>query len=860
MRPGAFPGDVRPACALIVLVLTIGTAAVGSVREPEDPRIGLRAGTVVASAPVRLDGVMSEPVWEGSQVAREFRQREPNEGAPCSLETEARIAYDSAALYVGVRAYDPEPQKIAGLLTRRDSGSPSDWIRILVDSYHDRRSAFEFAVNPAGVKQDRYWFNDGQGQDSGWDAVWDVGIHKDEKGWGAEFRIPFSQLRFTARNEATFGIAVVREIARLKEVSTWPLLAKSAHGYVSSFGELTGLTLSSSPERLELVPYAVAQIDTAPQEPDNPLAKSVDPSASGGLDLKYAIRPSLTLTATINPDFGQVEADPAVVNLSAFEVFFPERRPFFVENSEIFRFDTDCNDGMCTGLFYSRRIGRPPQIEADAPDEAYVSAPAFTTILGAAKVTGRLAGFSIGALNAVTTAEYAAVADGAQRHDTLVEPATSYSVLRARKDFPDQSSLGFMLTATNRRLTDSVQTLPDQAYTGGVDWDWRLGKLYSLSGYWAGSNVQGAPEAIDLLQTGNTHLFQRPDAGYLDYDPSVTQMRGQSFMVSMSKIGGERVRFNSNFSTKSPGFDVNDLGFMRRADERSVSNWLQIRHDRPWKHLRSFRINFNQWAGWNYGGEMLFKGGNVNAHAVFTNNWSTGIGVNFNGRTFDDRLSRGGPGGYMEGSTGIWQYFSTDDRRAVSGGNSLFWMDDRHGSRRLELNPEVTVRPSSSLSLAFGPRYARNHDDSQWLENLEDEREHYVFGCLRQTTVALTTRFNYTITPTLSLQLYAEPFVSAGRYSNFKELVDGRAERYENRFSPYDYASNPDFRYTSFRSTTVLRWEYRPGSTVFVVWQQGREEYLEGQGNFRFGRDFGHVFGTPACNTFLVKFAYWFNY
>jgi hypothetical protein len=810
---------------------------------------------VPGATAVRVDGQFTDEVWRNAPLITGFRQRDPKDGAPATFETEARVAYDATALYVAVTAIDPEPARIVGIRTRRDEGSPSDWIRVMVDSFHDRRSAFEFAVNPAGVKQDTYWFNDGN-DDPGWDAVWDVAVSRQDRGWHAEFRIPFSQLRFRPAPAATFGFAVVRHIGRLNETTTWPLLSKSANGYVSSFGELTGLQLTRSPKRLELVPYVVGDVTTQPAEAGNTLRKTTDPDAAGGLDLKYAVQPGLTLTATVNPDFGQVEADPAVVNLSAFETFFSERRPFFVEGSGIFRFDMDCSDGACSGMFYSRRIGRTPRGVPDVPEGGYSDGPVQTTIIGAGKLTGRMGAFSVGALNAVTADEDAIITDGVSRTRQTIEPLTSYSVVRARREFANQSSLGFITTAVNRNLDDPTRFLPGQAYTGGLDWDWRLSRRYAIQGYWAASHVKGDAEAIDALQQSNVHSYQRPDAAHLDYDPARTSLSGYGASLAVSKIGGERVRFNSNVSTKSPGFDINDVGFMRRADQMSMSNWVQIRHERPTKYYRNFRYNLNQWAGWNYGGDLIVSGGNVNAHLVFPNSWSTGWGLNLDVQSFDDRATRGGPGAYRNPFHGLWGYVNTDDRRPVSANVFTFVGGDGKGSRAREASPSVSWRASSFLTLSTGLRFGSAREESQWIEEVDG---HYVFGLLEQKTVALTARVNYTVTPALSVQIYAEPFVSAGDYSSFKELVDGRARDYDRRYAPFAYTGNPDFNYRSFRTTNVLRWEYRPGSTLFVVWQQGREDTLD-HGTFDFGRDFGGVFAAPARNVFLVKWAYWLNF
>jgi len=836
-----------------VLFLTLFSASTSAHDEREIVAVAIAEDAVA----IHLDGELNDAAWQSAPPVSQFFQRDPSEGAPATLRTETRVLYNAAGLFVGVRAFDPEPEKIKSYLTRRDDGSSSDWIRVLIDSYHDRRTAYEFAVNPLGVKQDAYWYNDNS-SDRSWDAVWDVMVSRDADGWRAEFHIPFSQLRFSREGEGRLGFAVVREVARLNETSTWPLLAKSASGYVSSFGVLTGLTGSRAHKRLELVPYTVSQLKTEPRDAANPLQNATDVGAVIGVDLKYAVTPALTFTATVNPDFGQVEADPAVVNLSAFETFFSERRPFFVEGSGTFRFGIDCPD--CNGLFYSRRIGRQPRGAPELPDGGYSVQPLQSTILGAGKLTGRVGKFSVGALTAVTQEERAHLAIGGERRDEVVEPTTLYSVARARREFSDQSSLGLMLTTTTRDIVDAVNFLPGSAVTGGVDYDWRVGKRFNIIGTIAGSTVRGSTEAIADLQESNVHSFQRPDAGHVELDPLATSMNGYGGSIAFGKIAGEHVRFSSNFGFKSPGFDYNDLGFQRRADERVINNWLQWRSETPGRHVRSFRINLNNWGAWNFDGDRLNLGYNVNAHWTFQNLWSTGTGFNLNRRGFDDRATRGGPGAHTNAPIGQWFYVETDERKAVSFDWFTFWNNDLNGSRMVELSPEIELRPTTALQLEFGVRWSSNKDDDQWIENLEDDpsQPHYVFGRLEQTTFATTVRVNYTISPNLSLQLYGEPFVSAGRYENYKELADGRARDYEDRYRPFAYAENADFNYLSFRTTNVLRWEFKPGSTLFVVWQQGREQDGE-RGDFRFGRDFGEIFSTPSRNTLLVKFAYWIN-
>ena len=651
---------------------------------------------------------LTDEGWQTLIPVAAFIQREPKEGAEPSQRTEFRVAYDSTTLYVRVRAFDGEPDKIVTYLTRRDDNSPGDWLRVFIDSYRDRRTAYEFAVNPSGVKQDRYWFNDTDRDDS-WDAVWDVHVSRDRDGWLAEFQIPFSQLRFTPGPTATFGFAVVREIGRLKETSTWPLLPRAATGYVSSFGDLDGLSISASPKRLELLPYMVSDLTRQPTN-GNPLVKASAPEATLGVDLKYALTSALTFTGTVNPDFGQVEADPAVVNLSAFETFFNERRPFFVEGSGNFNFNFD--DG---NLFYSRRIGRSPQGAGDLPggDTVYVDSPPQTAILGAGKVTGRVGKFSIGVLHAVTREERAAVVEWRRaRTEQPVEPLTNYSVGRARREFANQSSVGFIVTATQRRLTDDLRFLPSSAVAGGADFDWRFKSRYALAGYWVGSSVRGDATAIDRIQQNSRHYFQRPGATSFQLDPAATSLAGSSARISLSKIGGERTRFASNLGFKSPGFDISDLGFFRRADEKNMNNWLQIRTEKPSRRFRSRYLNFNQYAHWNYDGDLLGSGGNINGQGNFTNNWSTGGGFNFNQRYFDDRLSRGGPGGLFEDYNGVWFWVNSDDRHAVSLNYNGNFFDDGHGSFVREYIPTVTVRPVPAVSVVAGMRIATTATDT----------------------------------------------------------------------------------------------------------------------------------------------------
>ena len=564
--------------------------------------------------------------------------------------------------------------------------------------------------------------------------------------------------------------------------------------------------------------------------------------------------PALTLSATVNPDFGQVEADPAVVNLTAFETFFDERRPFFIEGSG--NFAVDLRGGS---LFYSRRIGRAPRGVPVLATGEFAAHPGQSTILGAGKLTGRMGQFSIGVLAAMTQEEVATIAAGVERRRAVIEPQAFYTVSRAKREFADQSSLGFILTTTNRQLVDSVSFLPAGAVTGGVDANWRIGTRWSIDANWAASSVHGSAEAIGLLQRSTVHAFQRPDADHVEVDPFATVLNGHAGSVAFNKIAGKRTRLNVNVGFLSPGFDTNDIGFLRRADSIPQSSWFQIRWDEPGRYVRNVRLNFNQFSNHNFGGELLELGYNVNAHWEFQNRWRAGFGVDHRRGFFDDLLTRGGVGGRRPGDIGSWQYFGTNDSLMVSAGWDSSVGRGIRGSYWFNLEPRVSFRPTPALFAEVGIGHSRRLMDAQWIAPVDDESGHHdLFAQLDQTTTRITTRLNYTVTPTLSLQLYAQPFVSAGVYDGYKELVEPRAARYEDRYAAFAYAGNADFNVLSFRTTNVMRWEYRPGSALFVVWQQGREGFSQ-RGSYAFGRDIDDLFATPGSTTLLIKLAYWFN-
>ena len=808
-------------------------------------------------APV-IDGRADDAVWRNAIPITGFWEFTPVEDKEPRFRTEARVAYDAHNLYVFVRAYDPSPDSILTLLARRDVRTASDQIKVIVDSYHDRRSGYEFAVNPAGVKRDYAIYNDSD-EDGAWDAVWDVATTVDSLGWTAEFRIPLSQMRYSHAASNTFGLGIWRDIQQTSERVSWPLYRPSKTGLASQLGELTGLVGLSSPRRVEVVPYSVAR---TLEQPDGMGGLTRTQRLSAGADLKYGLGSNMTLSATVNPDFGQVEADPAVLNLSAFETFFQERRPFFVEGGGIFDFSVNCNVVNCQGesLFYSRRIGRAPQL-VNAYGDA--SSPTASTILGAGKLTGRFpGGLTIGLLNAVTASE-------AGTQNRTIEPLTNYTAVRLQQDFRQgHSGVGMMVTGVNRDLDQWTRTdLRRDAYVAAVDFrhQFPVGG-YRVTGRFDVSRVGGTPEAIAATQRSSVHYYQRPDAN-LGFDPTRTTLTGDAEELQFGKFSGP-LRFETSYQRRSAGFEINDLGYLRRADQQSWSNWAQARLLKPQGFLQQGTWNVNWWQSWTTDGLPLERAFNTNVHAQLRNRWwvHTGGTVGQLGSPYCDRCARGGPALRTSPYLSTWAGIEGDDRHMLVPFLWLnYWVGDGGRSHYAGISPELDLRVSTGFTTSLSLDLSHNQDDSQWFGNFTDSTgvTHYTFAHLAQSTVSMTLRVNYTFTPTLSVQVYAQPFVSKGTYSNVRELADPRAASYTDRFQAYDdpavTADPGGFNSKQFRSNVVLRWEYLPGSTLFFVWASGRSRYEAMAGNRSLFGNFGDVFGLRSDDTFLVKASYWLN-
>ncbi|HHM23994.1 MAG TPA: hydrolase, partial [Bacteroidetes bacterium] len=655
---------------------------------------------------IKIDAYLNEPVWKRALPADHFVQQEPDEGKPATERTEVWVAYDDNAIYIAVYAHDSHPEQIRGVLARRDEEPPSDWIRVAIDSYADQRTAFEFGVNAAGVKEDALWSDD-TNRDKNWDAVWDVATRIVEDGWIAEFRIPLSQLRFARKGRRDWGFQVSRFIYRRNEMDFWRHVPRNANQMVSLFGKLTGIRNLPAKKHLQILPYAVGSADFAPPEPGNPFRNGAQRDYRVGADLKYSVTSNLTLDATINPDFGQVEADPSEFNLTAYETFFEEKRPFFIEGSNIFNYGVGLGDGDLgrETLFYSRRIGRAPQYYPDVPTGGYVNMPKQTTILGAAKLTGKTAtGLSVGVLEAVTAEEQATVAVGDRRYRTPVEPLTNYFVGRLQKDFrKGRTAVGGIVTGVTRRLPGKeFYFLPTQAYSGGLDvfHRWHRDEMM-LQAKLVSSYVAGHREAIQRLQRSSARYFQRPDARHVHYDPSRTSLSGLAGSLMVGKFAGGHWRWGTGGIFRTPGFEINDLGYMRNTDLIIGFIYAGYREYQPRGIYRMYSANLNAWYGSTFGGEPIAKGLSVNSYLQFMNYWYVNLSVNREFSVLDPALLRGGPAFLSPGRWNFWFGVGSDERKNISGGIFSGYSVSDAGFWDYSLNPRVTLRPSARLDLSF---------------------------------------------------------------------------------------------------------------------------------------------------------------
>lgn len=846
------------------------------------------------SQQLKIDGNLTEELYQ-SAGRTDFKQREPVEGAAPSQRTEFWIAYDDIALYVGARLYDTSPDSIVKKLGRRDSFLKSDWFLFSVDSYYDRRNAFFFGVNPVGSIVDGTFFNDGWDDDS-WDGIWDREVSVDEQGWCAEIKIPYSQIRFNKEQEYIWGVNVARVIARNNEENFFIMVPRSQSGFVSHFADLKGIKDIDPPARFEILPYInMGSEFTKNYTKGDPFNDGSKFTKNIGVDFKIGIGSNLTLDATVNPDFGQVEVDPAEVNLTQFETYYSEKRPFFIEGSNIFSFGrggatNNMNfNWMHPQFFYSRRIGRKPH-RNDLPE--FNNSPTATSILGAGKMSGKIGNQqSLGLLAAVTEREFASISESGNRYELQVEPLTFYGLARTQFEFEEgRYGLGYLLTSVERELHDEhlKEILNKRSYSLGTDgWVFIDSEKNWVTNGWVGiTYVSGSKERIMSLQKSPLRYFQRPDAKHLSLDSNATSLTGIGSRFTLNKEKNNWI-FNSAFGFLSPTFEVNDLGFQNRADVYNAHiatgyRWYEVDNLFRNKSILAATARNYDFDG-NKTTELYF----MNISATFLNYWGFGSSFIYGARSLDTRSTRGGPGMLAPAGYTFNINFRNDSRKAVSFFFFSSINKNEAGSNSFYIEPSIEWKPLPAMSLNFSPNYNYNFAYSQYIKRLTDMNaqvtygNRYIFGELDQKTFAADVRLNWTFTSSLSLQLYLQPLISVGKYSRIKELarpgsydfnVYGENESTISRDENGNYVidpdgvgsastftiSNPDFNFKSLRGNAVLRWEYLPGSTLFFVWTQSRENNTD-PGSMKFGRDFSNLLDANSDNIFMIKATYWFS-
>lgn len=835
----------------------------------------------------KIDGLLSDKVWEKIEWETGFYQSIPYDGSVPSQQTSFKIIYDKDTLFVAIRAHDTSPEKIVHRVTRRDGSFNSDLVGIIFDSYYDRLTCFQFAVTAAGIKHDAVFFNDSDKEgDSNWDPIWNVKTSLDEAGWVAEMSIPFSQLRYKKAREQLWGLQVVRFLYRKQEWSTWQHIPQDAPGWTSFFGRLSGIKNIKNSRQMELIPFGVIYMQNSESNNSNSLSGSLN----GGIDGKIGIYSNFNIDFSINPDFGQVEADPSVVNLTEFETRFEEKRPFFIEGMNILSFNLPGSSAMeDTDLFYSRRIGRYPQINPELSEDEYTSFPKKTTILGAFKLTGRTnSGYSIGILEALTASEYAIImADPEHPRKELVEPFSNYLVIRIKKeDAQGNNSLGGIITATNRAAGKDTDELVEGAYTGGLDWKHRWNnKNYYINFCSAFSNIRGSEQSILKAQTAPSRYFQRPDATHLSVDPELTSLSGYGISFSIGKSGNGHWIYNLRLNCRSPGLELNDLGYFKQADLIQEKLWLSYRIFTPFFVFRHVSFSSEQLARWNFSGDFLFHEGYFQIETQFVNYWGLQIRSYIRAKELSVSDLRGGPSLLFPGSHNIKYKLSSDPRTKITfsiEGQNLWSNDGITYSYYIGLMTDVHAGDNFSISL--GSSYDEALNDLQWVVkryHLNEER--YVFARLKQKELRFELRFNLNLTPELSIQFYGQPFISIGKFTNHKKIIFPQARKYNDRFHEYlaneikyfpesnaygidenrdgttDFNfPNPDFDIKEFKMNSVIRWEFKPGSSLYVVWSQNRYSKLHRSiSSMRFfSLD---LLDIPAHNIFLIKISFWFS-
>ncbi len=839
----------------------------------------IRALKINPHAP-KIDGNLDDIIWHKAEFFSGFTQKDPKEGEPAANQTEVAVIYDENAVYFAARMLSQKPDDIMATVSRRDKTGNSERVIISLDTYHDKRTAYSFAVTAAGTRIDYYHRSDSEGdRDYDFNPVWEAASIRTADGWNAEMRIPFTQIRFKNQDVQTWGININRFVPTESEDSYWIMIPKEETGWSSKMGELVGIQGIAPSRRVELLPYFASDAKSSNQaDAENPFAQKNEFDTRVGGNVKMGVGPNLTLEGTINPDFGQVEADPAVVNLSAFETFFPERRPFFTEGSQLLK-------GIGPSYFYSRRIGAAPH---HSPDADYVDSPDNTSIIGAAKLTGRLnSGLSIGVLGAVTDREKAQTFNTSTGVEGVeeVEPRSGYGVVRLQQEVgKNASTIGVILTGVERNMSPAselTELLSRRAVSGGADWNLRFAEgKYELMGYVGGSHVEGTTEAISEVQQSSAHYLQRPDADHVRFDPTRTSLNGWVGKLRFDKRAGKHWRGGMGVDAESPMFEINDIGQISTADDINNFAWFLYRHDDPGRLYQNWRIFGSVGSGFNFGGDRQYAYLDLEGVYTFKNFMGTFLGVELYPASQSDNLTRGGPSMGTGNAGNIWLSLWSNGKNKTTWDTWTGLWANELGQRGYQVGAQMTFRPGTRWELSVNPRWVNKTEPRQYVTEEEggsaatyDMR--YVFASVERSELSAQLRLNYAFTPNFTLEFYAEPFASSGKYSKFGELEAARSKylrEYGSDGTSIEKTGDgiytvtdgdqtfeleqSDFNYVSFRSNMVLRWEWNPGSTLFVVWQQNRSDDTSdgSQVGFNNLRD---SLSAPGDNFFAIKVTYW---
>lgn len=839
------------------------------------------------NASPKIDGKLDDESWQLVEWSGDYVELSPEENTEPSEATRLKILYDKKYVYVAFRCYDSDPKGVVRRLSRRD-GFDGDWVEINIDSFHDLRTAFSFTISASGVRGEEFITNNGASWDNTWNPIWMAKTNVDDQGWTAEIKIPLSQLRFGKDPDQVWGIQSTRRYFRKEERSVWQRNPLNSPGWVSEFGELHGLNELKPQRQVEIQPYIVGSRKTYEAEVGNPFRDGKDYNLAVGLDGKIGVSNDLTLDFTINPDFGQVEADPSAIALDGFQIFFQERRPFFIENNNIFDYKFSTSQSGNTfgfdNLFYSRRIGRAPQGYPNLNNDEYVDQPDVSSILGAAKFSGKTKdGWSIGVLESVTAQERADLSDNVNDRTEVVEPLTNYTVGRVQKDFNNRNSfIGGIFTATNRNLSGNVDFLHKSAYTAGLDFthQWNNRSWY-VNGNFVTSQISGNENAISRTQQSITHLFQRVDADHLDIDPNITSLTGSGGNLQFGKASGNW-RFQTGATWRSPELELNDLGFQLRSDDVRHYGWLSYRTTTPKEKYRSYQVNFTHLLAYDFGGHLNEGAWGANGFINLNSNWWLNGGITYKPINYSNFALRGGPKLKFSPELSYRNGLISDSRdklRLTFNYSYTSATDNSYNS--FNVNGSLTYQPTNALQVSLSPSYTINNDQLQYVTETQFNGEvRYINGTIKQRTFQVPIRVDYIITPDLSIQYWGQPFISRGTYRDFKTTSNTLASNFDDRYVSYntdqivleegsyqvdenrdgtiDFSFfKPDFSFIQWRSNMVLRWEYTPGSELFLVWSQDITQFGNLGGDLLPSLRDGISNAEPQ-NIFLIKATYRF--